>query len=275
MITFNPYRNDWDPDTTALIFSGYDLPGHGILNKVSDSTFTYQPGPDFFGDDSFYYYIQDEYTQLDTGIVYISVSNIPDKPGIFHLLSPADNFATDNNWEITFKWASSLDADNDTLSYSMKIFNDNADTTLSAGSDTSVVFDGSSFFTEGTSYNWTAWVEDTMFTVYADTFMFDVSLLVSVNEGQPRSPLTFKLDQNFPNPFNPATVITYQLAKTSAVELKIFNILGEEIVTLVSGEQQAGNYSVPFDAGQLAAGVYFYSLQAGDFIAHRKMILLK
>ncbi|MFH1194667.1 MAG: T9SS type A sorting domain-containing protein [bacterium] len=91
------------------------------------------------------------------------------------------------------------------------------------------------------------------------------------------SPNEFNLEQNYPNPFNPETVISWQLATSRKVQLKIYDLLGREIVTLVDGFQSAGIHHSTFstlDYG-LPSGVYFYKLQAGEFSAIRKMILLK
>ena len=85
----------------------------------------------------------------------------------------------------------------------------------------------------------------------------------------------FALEQNYPNPFNPLTNIKYSLKAKSYVELKVINLLGEEVKTLVSEEQQAGSYTINFDASSLASGIYFYTLKAGDFVSTKKMILLK
>jgi hypothetical protein len=94
--------------------------------------------------------------------------------------------------------------------------------------------------------------------------------------GQPALiPREFDLYQNYPNPFNPSTTIEFDLPKTSEVTLKIFNILGEEVATLVSNRLSAGSYSYEWDASNLASGVYLYKLQAGDYVEKRKMILLK
>jgi hypothetical protein len=92
---------------------------------------------------------------------------------------------------------------------------------------------------------------------------------------------TFNLAQNFPNPFNPSTVIKYQLAKSSNVTLKIFNILGNEVAALVNEFENAGEHSITLNMQniignkQLASGVYFYKIKAGDFISTKKMILMK
>jgi hypothetical protein len=89
-----------------------------------------------------------------------------------------------------------------------------------------------------------------------------------------------KLAQNYPNPFNPATTIAYSIKEKGIVSLKVFDIPGNEIATLVNEEQNAGTYKITFeshsgDVRNLASGIYFYSLKAGDFVSTKKMILLK
>ncbi|HOM66186.1 MAG TPA: T9SS type A sorting domain-containing protein [Ignavibacteriales bacterium] len=100
-------------------------------------------------------------------------------------------------------------------------------------------------------------------------------LLLSIEQ----VPETFKLEQNYPNPFNPVTTIKYQLPVKSNVEIKIYNILGQEIATLINQEQNAGYHTVIFDANQyrggLASGVYFYRIVAGKFVQTKKMLLIK
>lgn len=94
-------------------------------------------------------------------------------------------------------------------------------------------------------------------------------------------PNEFILHQNYPNPFNPSTVISYQLSVSSKVSLKVYDILGNEVVTLVDEVKPAGKYQVNFktqhttNSKQLTSGVYFYQLRAGDFIQTKKMIILK
>ena len=88
-------------------------------------------------------------------------------------------------------------------------------------------------------------------------------------------PLEFSLSQNYPNPFNPATKITYQLPKASHVTIKVYDIIGNEIKTIVNQQAAAGEYSVDFNAYKYGSGVYFYQMQAGNFIEIKKMILMK
>jgi hypothetical protein len=86
---------------------------------------------------------------------------------------------------------------------------------------------------------------------------------------------SFNLSQNFPNPFNPSTNIKYSVSQLSTVEIKVFDILGSEVATLVNEEKEPGVFTVTFDASTFASGVYFYQLKAGEFISTKKMILLK
>ncbi len=88
-------------------------------------------------------------------------------------------------------------------------------------------------------------------------------------------PDKFSLSQNFPNPFNPTTLIKYSIPQNSFISLKVFNLLGQEVVTLYEGLRQAGNYVASFDGSALASGVYVYQLKVNDFLETKKLILLK
>jgi hypothetical protein len=88
-------------------------------------------------------------------------------------------------------------------------------------------------------------------------------------------PMAYQLSQNYPNPFNPSTIIEYSLPIGGQVSLKIYNILGQQVESLVNMDQNAGSYTVQFNASRLATGVYFYELQAGSYRAVKKMLLVK
>jgi hypothetical protein len=88
-------------------------------------------------------------------------------------------------------------------------------------------------------------------------------------------PVQFTLEQNYPNPFNPTTAISYQLSTNSFVTLKVYDLLGREVATLVNGQREAGSYQTTFDASHLSSGVYLYQLRAGDYVQTRKMALMK
>jgi hypothetical protein len=111
------------------------------------------------------------------------------------------------------------------------------------------------------------------------------SRVTAVSKQETVLPGGFKLMQNYPNPFNPTTIINYSVPKSCLVTIKVYDVMGRVIGTLVNAEKSAGNYSVQFSAqggsasggneNQLASGIYFYRMQAGDFIATKKLILLK
>jgi len=95
------------------------------------------------------------------------------------------------------------------------------------------------------------------------------------NSGNSNMPNKYELLQNYPNPFNPNTTITYQLPKSGSVTLKIFDVLGREVKTLVNEQKEMGRYTVTFNASSFASGMYVYQLRANDFISTKKMLLLK
>jgi hypothetical protein len=102
-----------------------------------------------------------------------------------------------------------------------------------------------------------------------------LSEITSVEEHSTDLPSSYILLQNFPNPFNPSTIISYQLPIGGNVTLKIYDILGNEMETLVDEFKPAGKYETEFNAASLPSCVYFYSLKAGDYIDTKKMLLLK
>lgn len=112
-------------------------------------------------------------------------------------------------------------------------------------------------------------VAQTTFFVAPHTFV-----VTGVGDGQ-TLPASFSLEQNYPNPFNPSTTITFNLPKEEFVALKVFNMLGQEVKTLVNDVRRAGTHEVTFDAADLPSGVYVYKLSAGSYLGTKKMVLLK
>ena len=100
-------------------------------------------------------------------------------------------------------------------------------------------------------------------------------IVLGVKEIPNSVPTKFNLSQNYPNPFNPTTNIRYSIPQGGLVTLKVFNVLGQEVATLVNQEQKPGEYVVDFNASNLASGIYMYRIQSGNFTFTKKMMLLK
>jgi hypothetical protein len=112
--------------------------------------------------------------------------------------------------------------------------------------------------------------------VTAQYYHFSTEIVVVVpSTGNDPVVNEFTLEQNYPNPFNPSTSINYTLAERSSVSLKVYDVLGEEVATLVNTSQDVGEHTINFDASELASGLYIYTLNAGSFTSSKKMMLLK
>ncbi len=112
-------------------------------------------------------------------------------------------------------------------------------------------------------------------TVQVENIMLLKAQTITGVEARAETPLNFSLNQNYPNPFNPATTIQYNLPTGGFVTLRVYDVLGREVRTLVNQRQNAGVQSVGFDAGDLPSGVYLYRLQSGHFTATKKLLLVK
>jgi hypothetical protein len=105
-------------------------------------------------------------------------------------------------------------------------------------------------------------------------FRFTTAQFVSVAAGQ-SVPAEFSLGQNHPNPFNPATTIGFSLPQAHRVTIKVFDILGQEVATLLDEEVPAGSFTVTWNATKAASGIYFYRIVAGDFVQTKRMVLMR
>ncbi|CAN0541190.1 unnamed protein product, partial [Scytosiphon promiscuus] len=102
---------------------------------------------------------------------------------------------------------------------------------------------------------------------------FKFTIVQATPNEEEESPLTFRLDQNYPNPVNPSTNISYSIHQASFVTIEVFNLLGQKVSTLVNEKQSSGNYTIRFDAMNLTSGVDLYRINAGEFSQTKRMIL--
>ena len=200
-------------------------------------------------------------------------------PTSFKLQSPANNGNVDS-FAVTFKWQQSTDPDLETVEYILHISSPEADTVVTGITENSYTFDGSKFFLSNKTYTWYVEATDKIDTTMSTTNRtFNTSALLGIEEYN-ITPDKFLLYQNYPNPFNPVTKIKYAIPSVGIsfmkfVQLKIYDIFGREVETLINEEQIPGLYSVTLNLGNMASGVYFYKLIAGDFVETKKMLLLE
>jgi choice-of-anchor B domain-containing protein len=191
------------------------------------------------------------------------------------LLLPADNDSVGQPGIIFFQWRAAANQAEDPHYYSIHVFGNGVDT-LIRSNDTSFVWNNPTAFENGETYSWHVWIQDEFTEVSSqDTFRFVYNgTTVGVN-GEPLHPNRHALHQNFPNPFNPSTVIRYSLPVASHASLKVYNILGTEVATLVNEAKPAGEHSVSWNASGLASGIYIYRLAANGRTETKRMVLLK
>ena len=141
------------------------------------------------------------------------------------------------------------------------------------------VINGPTNFTgtlSGASGNLVIYVFDnTNSNIYGQSAPVTINPVTGIAQTDNALPKVYSLMQNYPNPFNPTTLIKYDLPKAGLVTLKVYDMLGKEVATLVNGTQAAGHYSVQFNASTLSSGVYIYRIQSNNFTAVKKLVLLK
>ena len=127
-------------------------------------------------------------------------------------------------------------------------------------------------FTEKTAGNHTAGIES---VIARNSGNLDLDVKFEGDNFGSEIPKVFQLNQNYPNPFNPVTKIEYALPKDVKVSIKIYDILGRQVSVLVNDVQKAGYYKLDWNGSSLSSGIYFYQMVAGDFVAVKKMMLIK
>jgi hypothetical protein len=218
------------------------------------------------------------YADIEQGVAAAPNSN-------YALLSPADGatiVVTDSTDEFTATWAAAVDLNGDDIIYQWKLTDDSF--ASGALTDTSFTFTGEDLYgllgTEWDSVTvaWTVICKgaEPAFIASVDTFSvtFINGLVVGV-DGE-SIPNKFFVDQNYPNPFNPTTTIKFGLPAEQVVDLRIYDILGREVIALVSNKSlKAGTHSYDFNASNIASGTYIYRLTTDNNVVTKKMLLLK
>jgi hypothetical protein len=184
---------------------------------------------------------------------------------------------------VGFTWRASADADMaDSLKYSIHLSGPGIDSVVAGLTDTTLQWGISSMLQVGATYWWTVNVTDGhAVTASPDTFRFHVNSLTAVADAGKDIPKVYALFQNFPNPFNPTTVVRFDLPRASNVRITVYNLIGQQVAVLVDqASMGAGHHEVVMDAGSISSGVYLYRIAAtaenGEtFSSVKKMVLVK
>jgi hypothetical protein len=175
--------------------------------------------------------------------------------------------------DVTFRWTRTADPAKDPHRYDMKVWGTGLDTVLRTADTVAAI--PSARLQLGRSYRWTVRTFDEWNdTACRDTFTVVRGSATSAPQAE-EAPREFRLEQNFPNPFNPSTVIAFEVGERGPVTLRVFNLLGQQVAELVNDVRAPGRYTARFDAGGLPSGVYFYRLTAGASGAVRRMVLAR
>ncbi|MBN1783132.1 VCBS repeat-containing protein, partial [bacterium] len=272
-ITVPVLLNDTDPDGDALVIQSVDAAGIGGSVEIGsgDTTLTYTPETGFTGNEQFDYVISDGNGGLDTAMVRITVQRMNHPPVAVDdtLTVPQDSMMTvhvlENDWDPDGDAFSIIGLRNPFCSCIVSI--DPGDTTLALTPPSG--FSGELYF----DYM----IMDEYGAMDTATVHVTVTPATSVKT---QIPLSCALYQNHPNPFNPSTVIRYDLSRDSRVRVTVYDVVGKEVAEIVNTLQSAGTYQTEWNGCDrfgraVPSGVYFYRIEAGEFVRVRKMLMVR
>ena len=244
---------------------------------LSDTSFTLE---ELLDDHTYYWTVHA--SDLNTSGTWANDTSMfrtyyPETPSDFALLEPEDNLQLPFG-DVDFCWQTSHEPDpGDIVIYTMYFQSSDTSLTISIGTDTCHTLDvGTLGLTDSLVVEW--WIE--AHSSYPDTSIestthFHFYPPSAAENEEALIPKEFALHQNWPNPFNPTTQICFDLKESGFVSLKVYNLMGQEITSLISSIKTAGTHTVTFNANNLPTGIYIYRLEVKDFISQKKMLLLK
>jgi len=262
--------NDIDPNGENLSLVSVGPADNGVTQVGLNNMVSYTAGSSFTGEDRFIYTIENVSGCRTSGMVTVTVNPaIPQTP---QLAYPADS-TMDVSYDVTLGWYFSTEIDSYKVQLSdVPTFNGGNEILVSGIVDTFVLVN----LLPQSTYYWRVLSENAAGTsAWSVTWNFTTGNYTGIEDEAISTPKVFTLKQNYPNPFNPSTTIKYEIPKLSFVTIKIYDVLGNEVAALVNEEKPVGTYELNWNAANLPSGVYFYRLQAGNFVETKKMILLK
>ena len=197
-------------------------------------------------------------------------------PAAFDLLEPADSSYLPFG-DINFCWQSSHDPDPaDSVIYAVHFLSMDTSFSVEMLTDTCLVYDLGSLGFENTIFEW--WTEAHSFcpdTVFESISHYHVYPPSTIDDAFAGLPIEYVLYQNYPNPFNPSTTISFDVKQAAFVSIKIYDLVGQEVATLVSRTIPSGRYTIEWNAAGLTSGLYFCRMQASEFAGVRKLLLVR
>ncbi len=270
------------PDQTSVTRSFWNTDVQGVENGLGNGAtdgITGLTDSEMRQENSFTNWNFIEIWNINEGLTYpwlrsntqVPAPGLGDPPATPVLTNPADN-AEDVNYNVTLRWDNDEAADYYHVHVSTS---EDFETTFFYDEEiesNSIVLTNLNPFT---TYYWQVRGENLAgLSDWSPVWSFTTRQATSASD-DPAIPSSYQLMDNYPNPFNPATTISYELPEKAAVTLRVYSLLGEHIATLVNATQDAGRYQVNFPADNLSSGLYIYRLQAGDFMKSKKMMLVK
>ena len=264
-----------------------------VIASLGNTTLTVIPTPDWFGTSEITVMVTDENELSDTSDFILTVAPVNDSPEPFTLIYPTitDTFQVSTNTDetILFYWHPSEDVDNAViykLTVTLDYFGDVYIMEYEDITDSTAAISGYELAVLMTILNLPRWTLDYSIEASDEEYTIESEASGFVLENTSLSlyddviPLPFKLHQNHPNPFNPVTTLRYDLPEDAMVNITIYDMMGRQVSTLVSSLQTAGYKSVQWDAtndkgSPVSAGLYLYTIEAGQFRQTKKMVLLK
>jgi choice-of-anchor B domain-containing protein len=218
--------------------------------------------------------IGDDHSANGTGLWIFRFSELPARLPV-QLFAPANNDTVRSQTSFIMRWRRTADPAKDPHWYEVRLRGAGLDTTWRAN-DSVTVFANVAALQNLQTYTWRVTVRDEWNTTASvDSFRFVYKPSGSTGVDLQSQPIAFGLDQNYPNPFNPATRIDFRLSAPAQTSLRVYDVLGREVATLVDDLLQSGFHSRNFNANNLASGMYYYRLTSGNFVEARRMLLLR
>ena len=285
------FLNVRDIDSDDLIYNFYSNPPIFVFTLIDDSLFI-SPLLNWNGQANLTVFVSDG-EDSDNISLAITVTPVNDPPSEFDLISPTvlDTFqiSTATDETIPFTWGSSYDVDSDvsykltiTLDYPGNVYTQDYQNITDSSTSISA-YEYAAFMTDLSLSQWNIdyviEASDEEYTVISQVgeFVLNNTLLSADSE---IIPVVFALHQNYPNPFNPVTSLRYDLPEDGLVNITIYDMMGRVVNTLINDSQNAGYKSIQWNATNdrnepVSAGLYIYTIQAGEFRKTKKMVLLK